>query len=169
MLAAAGMLVTTLGLVGMTTQQAHSPYIESSVWLALVGIGSGMFNSPNTAAMMGTVHPDRRGIASGARTVLQNTGAILSIALVMALITASIPTDVLLAIFSGLTTGLTEARLAPFIGNMHHTLWVLAAISMVGVVVSLLRPGSATKPQQRATAAADTIEEAILDEVQAVP
>jgi hypothetical protein len=136
--------------------------------LALVGIGSGMFNSPNTAAMMGTVHPDRRGIASGARTVLQNTGAILSIALVMALITASIPTDVLLAIFSGLATGLTEARLAPFIGNMHHTLWVLAAISAVGVVVSLLRPSSAADSRHRASAA-DAIEEAILDEVQAVP
>ena len=168
MLAAAGMLVTTLGLVGMTTLQAHSPYVGSSIWLALVGIGSGMFNSPNTAAMMGAVHPDRRGIASGARTVLQNTGAILSIALVMALITASIPTDDLLAIFSGLSTGLTEARLAPFIGNMHHTLWVLAAISLVGVFVSLLRPGNAKEPENRADAA-DAIEEAILEEVQAVP
>jgi EmrB/QacA subfamily drug resistance transporter len=167
-LAAAGMLVTTLGLVGMTTLQAHSPYVESALWMSLVGIGSGMFNSPNTAAMMGTVHPDRRGIASGARTVLQNTGAILSIALVMALITASIPTDVLLAIFSGLASGLSEARLAPFIDNMHHTLWVLAAISAVGVVVSLLRPGTAKDPAHRASAA-DAIEEAILEEIQAVP
>ena len=40
---------------------------------SLVGIGSGMFNSPNTAAMMGTVPAHRRGIAAGARTMLQNT------------------------------------------------------------------------------------------------
>ena len=39
----------------MTTLQVHSPYWQSSLWLLLVGIGSGMFNSPNTAAMMGTV------------------------------------------------------------------------------------------------------------------
>lgn len=168
MLAAGGMVVTTIGLAGMTLLEVDSSYAESALWLALVGIGSGMFNSPNTAAMMGTVPVERRGIASGARTVLQNTGAILSIALVMALITASIPTDVLLAIFSGLTTGLSDERLSPFIGNMHHTLWVLAAISLVGVVVSLLRPGAAESPRHR-TSAADAIEEAILEEIQAVP
>lgn len=167
-LAAAGMLVTTLGLAGMTTLAVNSPYLESSLWLALVGIGSGMFNSPNTAAMMGAVPVERRGIASGARTVLQNTGAILSIAMVMALITASIPKDVLLAIFSGLSTGLTDARLTPFIQNMHDTLWVLAAISAVGVVVSLLRPGNSAPAKHRASAA-DAIEEAILEEIQAVP
>ena len=33
-----------------------------------------MFNSPNTAAMMGVVPANRRGIAAGARTLLQNTG-----------------------------------------------------------------------------------------------
>ena len=51
---------------------------------------------------------------------------------------------------------------------MHHTLWVLAAISAVGVVVSLLRPGTAKDPAHRASAA-DAIEEAILEEIQAVP
>jgi MFS family permease len=170
-LAAAGMLLTTLGLAGMTSLQADSPYVQSSIWLALVGIGSGMFNSPNTAAMMGAVAIERRGIASGARTVLQNTGAVLSIALVMAMITASIPTDVLLAIFSGLASGLSDARLAPFIDNMHNTLWVLAAISLVGVVVSMLRPshGRSTVEPVKSNSAADAIEEAILEEIQAVP
>ena len=44
----------------------------------IVGIGSGMFNSPSTAAMMGTVAPHRRGIAAGARVLVQNTGAVIS-------------------------------------------------------------------------------------------
>ena len=52
-----------------------------------------MFNSPNTAAMMGAVPAKRRGVAAGARTLLQNTGAILSIAFVMAVVTSSIPQD----------------------------------------------------------------------------
>jgi hypothetical protein len=55
-------------------------------------------------------------------------------------VTSSIPTEVLLSIFSGVTTGLSDAALSPFIHNMHTTLWVLAATSMVGAVVSLLRP-----------------------------
>jgi EmrB/QacA subfamily drug resistance transporter len=146
-LAAGGMVVGGLALAGMTTLQVDSPDWQSALWLFIVGVGSGMFNSPNTAAMMGTVPPYRRGIAAGVRTMLQNTGAVISIAFVLAIVTSSIPTKVLLSIFSGVTTGLSDAALAPFIHNMHTALWVLAATSMVGAVVSLLRPRyAATTP-----------------------
>jgi EmrB/QacA subfamily drug resistance transporter len=139
-LAATGMVVGGAALAGMTTLQVDSPGWQSTLWLFVVGVASGMFNSPNTAAMMGTVPPYRRGIAAGARTMLQNTGAVISIAFVLAIVTSSVPTQVLLSIFSGVTTGLSDATLEPFIHNMHTALWVLAATSMVGAVVSLMRP-----------------------------
>ena len=99
-----------------------------------------MFNSPNTAAMMGAVPAHRRGIAAGARTLLQNTGAVLSIAFVLAIVTSSVPKATLFAVFSGLAKGLSAAKLAPFIANMHTALWVLAAVSFLGMFVCLLRP-----------------------------
>ncbi len=139
-LAALGMLVSAAGLAAMTTLEAHSPYWQSTLWLLLVGIGSGMFNSPNTAAMMGTVPTHRRGIAAGARTMLQNTGAVISIAFVLAIVTAAVPKEVLFRIFSGLAGGLSDARLEPFIHNMHVALWALAATSVLGAGVSLMRP-----------------------------
>jgi EmrB/QacA subfamily drug resistance transporter len=139
-LAALGMVVSAFGLAGMTMLQAHTAYAWSALWLTLVGIGSGMFNSPNTAAMMGVVPANRRGIAAGARVMLQNTGAVLSIAFVMAIITSAVPTPVLFKIFSGLTSGLSNAQLDPFISNMHLALWVLAGISLVGAAVSMMRP-----------------------------
>ena len=124
----------------MTMLQAHTAYVWSALWLAVVGIGSGMFMSPNTAAMMGSVPDNRRGVAAGARVMLQNTGAVISIAFVMAIVTAAVPQDVLFKIFSGLTSGLSTAQLDPFISNMHLALWVLAVISLVGAAVSMLRP-----------------------------
>src|SRR3954447_19493398 len=139
-LAALGMVVSAVGLAGMTTLVQDSPFWQSALWLGIVGIGSGMFNSPNTAAMMGTVPVHRRGIAAGARMMLQNTGAVLSIAFVLAIVTAAIPKDVLFKIFSGITSGLSQAKLDPFIHNMHTALWVLAATSVVGAGVSLMRP-----------------------------
>jgi EmrB/QacA subfamily drug resistance transporter len=139
-LAALGMLVTAGALAGMTTLGRHSPYWETVLWLGLVGIGSGMFNSPNTAAMMGTVPANRRGVAAGARTMLQNTGAVLSIAFVLAIVTAAVPKNVLFKIFSGLASGLPSSELDIFIHNMHTALWVLAATSLIGAGVSLLRP-----------------------------
>jgi EmrB/QacA subfamily drug resistance transporter len=139
-LAAAGMLVSAGGLAGMTTLAVHTPYWQSGLWLTLVGLGSGMFNSPNTAAMMGSVPAHRRGIAAGARTLLQNTGAVLSIAFVLAIVTSAVPKTTLFAVFSGLAKGLSEQKLAPFIANMHVALWVLAATSLVGSGVCLMRP-----------------------------
>lgn len=139
-LAALGMVVSAIGLALMTTLEVHTPYWQSGLWLLIVGVGSGMFNSPNTAAMMGTVPAQRRGVAAGARMMLQNTGAVLSIAFVLAVITAAVPKDVLFQIFSGLTSGLSDAQLDPFISNMHIALWVLAATSVVGAVISMLRP-----------------------------
>ncbi len=148
-LAALGMLVGAVGLALMTLLEPHSPYWQSSLYLLLVGIGSGMFNSPNTAAMMGTVPAERRGIAAGARTVVQNTGAVISIAFVIAVITAAVPKDVLFKIFSGLSQGLSDAKLEPFIHNMHTALWVLAATSVIGAGVSLLRPSHAGEAADR--------------------
>ena len=140
LLAAAGMVVTAVGLALMTTLDVHTPYWQGAIWLGIVGVGSGMFNSPNTAAMMGTVPAHRRGIAAGARVMLQNTGAVLSIAFVLAIITSAVPKDVLFKIFSGLAQGLSDAKLAPFIANMHTALWVLAGTAVVGALVSFMRP-----------------------------
>jgi MFS family permease len=139
-LAAIGMLVSAIGLAGMTTLEVHSPYWQSALWLLAVGAGSGMFNSPNTAAMMGTVPAYRRGVAAGARTLLQNTGAVLSIAFVLAIVTSAVPKSTLFAVFSGLAQGLSAAKLDPFIANMHVALWALSAVSLLGAGVCLLRP-----------------------------
>jgi len=150
-LAAAGMLVSAIGLAAMTTLQVHTPYWQSALWLLIVGLGSGMFNSPNTSAMMGTVPPNRRGIAAGARTLLQNTGAVLSIAFVLAVVTSAVPKATLFAVFSGLTKGLSAQKLDPFIANMHVALWVLAGTSFVGALVCLLRPRHAEAGETHAS------------------
>jgi EmrB/QacA subfamily drug resistance transporter len=149
-LAALGMVTVGVGLALMTTLQVHTPYWQSGLWMTIVGVGSGMFNSPNTAAMMGTVPAQRRGIAAGARMLLQNTGAVLSIAFVLAIVTSAVPKATLFKIFSGLAQGLSDQKLAPFIHNMHVALWVLAATSMVGAVVCMMRPKHVALPPEQA-------------------
>jgi EmrB/QacA subfamily drug resistance transporter len=139
-LAVMGMLVGALGLALMTTLERESSYWASGSYLFLVGVGSGMFNSPNTAAMMGTVAPHRRGIAAGARVLVQNTGAVISIAFVLAVVTSSVPKTVLFRVFSGLANHISTTQLDPFIANMHTALWCLAAVSVLGAFVAAARP-----------------------------
>jgi EmrB/QacA subfamily drug resistance transporter len=139
-MAVLGMLVTAVGLALMTMLERNTTYFASGVFMLIVGIGSGMFNSPNTAAMMGTVVAHRRGIAAGARVLVQNTGAIISIAFVLAVVTSSVPKMVLFKVFSGLANHISSSELAPFIANMHTALWTLALVSMAGAFVAAARP-----------------------------
>src|SRR5665213_3053997 len=148
-LASLGMVVSALGLAAMTTLAVNTPFWQSGLWLFIVGCGSGLFNSPNTAAMMGAVAANRRGIAAGARLLVQNAGAVISIAFVMA--------AVLFKIFSGLAQGLTAGQLAPFINNMHLALWILTVVSLAGAAVSMMRPSHARQLELRAASAAPQV------------
>jgi MFS family permease len=145
-LASIGMGVTALGLGLMTTLGRDTSYVYPALFQLIVGIGSGMFNSPNTAAMMGAVAPHRRGIASGARVLVQNTGAVLSIALVMALVTASVPKSVLFNVFGGLGARISNTQIAPFLNNLHLALWILCVVSVIGIFVCFSRPKLAGEP-----------------------
>jgi hypothetical protein len=75
--------------------------------------------------------------------LVQNTGAVISIAFVLAVVTSSVPKAVLFKVFSGLANHISNAQLNPFIGNMHTALWCLAAASVVGAVVAAARPSLA--------------------------
>jgi EmrB/QacA subfamily drug resistance transporter len=145
-MAVAGMLVQAAGLALMTTLQRDTAYAASGAYMFIVGVGSGMFNSPNTAAMMGTVPPHRRGIAAAARVLVQNTGAVISIAFVLAVVTSSVPKNVLFKVFSGLGNHLTNAQVIPFMSNMHTALWCLAVISLLGAAISAARPKHVKNP-----------------------
>ena len=139
-LAAIGMLVIAAGLALMTTLQVSSSFALSATTLAIVGVGSGIFSSPNTAAMMGAVPPHRRGVAAGARMVLNNTGSVLSIAFVLAIVTAAIPQKTL---FRDLLRAgpWTERRQARAVHPQHARGVVGVGHRLIlGALVSLMRP-----------------------------
>jgi hypothetical protein len=60
-----------------------------------------------------------------------------------------VPKTTLFAVFSGLAKGLSEQKLAPFIANLHVALWVLAATSLLGAAVCLMRPRHVNARAQR--------------------
>jgi EmrB/QacA subfamily drug resistance transporter len=151
LLGSIGMMVTAAGLLGMSTIQVETPYWEIALWMAVIGAGSGIFNSPNTRAIMGSVSPEKRGVASGARTLLVNVGMVLSIAFAIAMVTSAMPADKMVEIFSGVTRGLSEGTAVPFISGLHTALLFMAGVSIVGAIFSALR-GSEYDARQAKTA-----------------
>ena len=141
MLATAGMLVTATGLAGLITIQVDTPLWQLMGWQLVVGAGSGIFNSPNTSAVMGVVPPAKRGIGAGMRAMLTNTGFVISIALAIGLLTSSMDPRVMLSVISGTQIGSAGIDLGPFIRALHIAFAAGVAASLIGALVSLLRGG----------------------------
>ena len=143
-LATAGLLVSAVGLLGLCTVVSATPYWVLAVWMALMGGGSGLFASPNMNAIMSAVKPSERGIASGIRSMLMNTGQMLSIAIAFPLVLSQIPEDVLYHVFLyGGGLGGTPQVLASFEFGMHEAFLVSAVFTVFAAIISFRRPSGA--------------------------
>lgn len=55
-----------------------------------MGLGNGIFGAPNIAAIMNSVPSDERGVASGMRAMLQNSGMVTSMAMFFTIVIVSL-------------------------------------------------------------------------------
>ncbi len=140
-LATLGMLVTAAGLAGLLTLQVDTPYWQLALWQLIIGAGSGLFNSPNTSAVMGVIPPAKRGIGAGTRAMLTNTGFVLSIALAIGLMTSAMDPKVLVAVFSGTQIGTSGIDMGPFMDALHIAFAAGVVASLIGAGISMMRGG----------------------------
>jgi len=80
-LGAAGMAVMASGFCMLAFLDTATPYWYIVIAMILAGAGSGMFQSPNNSAVMGSVPADHRGSASGTLATMRNVGMVLGVAL----------------------------------------------------------------------------------------
>jgi MFS family permease len=90
LLATAGMVITGGAFLAFTLLPANFTYFPFALILFVMGIGNGIFMSPNMASVMNSCPPENRGAASGMRATLQNAGQTISQALFFAIIIISL-------------------------------------------------------------------------------
>jgi len=140
-LATLGLAASAVGLLGLSTVTATTPYWIIAGYMAIMGGGSGFFSSPNTNAIMTSVPAARRGTAAGTRTMLANTGQMLSIAIAFPLVLSQIPPDVMMRVFLyGGGLGRAPSALAAFERGLHLAFLVSFLVTIIAAVVSFLRP-----------------------------
>lgn len=105
----------------------------------MVGIGSGLFLTPNTSAIMSSVPPHRRGIANGVRSMLQNASMVVSTALSLAIVTSGLAPQAKAAAYAGTLSQLSTEAVGVFTASYRVAIGVLAVLAACGTVASLLR------------------------------
>lgn len=140
-LAPLGLGISSLALLGLSTIGPSTPYWMLAVFMILMGGGSGLFVSPNTNAIMSSVTPQTRGAAAGILAMLNNTGSMLSIAIVFPLALSKVPMAAMMQVFIyGGGMSQFPAALALFLRGVHQAFLVSFALSVVAMIVAALRP-----------------------------
>jgi MFS family permease len=122
-----GMLIQAVGFFLLTVIPLNFSYIWFALILFVVGIGQGMFSSPNTSSVMGSVPAEQRGVASGMRSTFQNSGAIVSIGVFFSLITSGLATSLPTTLSSGLINAGVPANVAAKLAHLPPTSALFAA------------------------------------------
>jgi MFS family permease len=82
-----GMAILAVGLFMLSRVGPQTPESYTAIGLAVCGLGTGIFVSPNNSALMGSAPRNRQGIASGMLATARNVGMVLGIGLSGAILT----------------------------------------------------------------------------------
>jgi EmrB/QacA subfamily drug resistance transporter len=136
--ATTGMVIQVIGFLLLTLLPANFNYTVFAILLFMLGVGQGMFSSPNTSSVMNSVPADQRGVASGMRATFQNSGSLLSMGTFFSIITAGLAVTLPGALGGGLIHEGVAASIAQQIGHLPPTSALFAAFLGYNPMATLL-------------------------------
>jgi len=138
--ATGGMLLAALAFLGLTRLPVVFPYPAFALLLLLSGIGSGLFSSPNSAAIMNSVPARQRGAASGMRAVFANSGFVVSIGVFFSLMIAGLAASLPATLYSGLVAHDVPVGVATRLSHLPPVSSLFAALLGYNPMATLLPP-----------------------------
>jgi EmrB/QacA subfamily drug resistance transporter len=127
-IASIGMGLTGAGLVLLCFVQASTPVYHIVILLTIMGVGFGLFSSPNTNAIMSSVEKRHLGIASGVVGTMRMVGQMMSMGIAMMLI----------ALYIGKQT-INPSTYPGLISSMKTGFIIFSVLSVLGIFASLAR------------------------------
>ncbi|CAM4178230.1 MAG: MFS transporter [Paenibacillus macerans] len=136
----AGLIVMVIAQVGLAGLHGSSPIFLVGVWIGMLGLGSGLFQSPNNSLVMSKVPRTQLGIAGSINSLVRNVGMVVGI---------TVATTTLFGVMSSLAgqrvTGLVPGRPDLFLSGMHVVFMTSATICLVAAVLTGWRLWSAKR------------------------
>jgi MFS family permease len=138
--ATAGLLVAACAFCGLMLLPVVFPYWVFALLIFGNGIGSGLFASPNTSAIMSSVPARDRGAASGMRATFQNSGMALSIGIFFSLLIVGLAATLPRTLSAGLHAQGVPLATANQVSHLPPVATVFAALLGYNPVQHLLAP-----------------------------
>jgi MFS family permease len=138
--ATSGLLVSSAAFAGLLLLPVNFTYWVFALIIFCNGIGSGLFASPNTSAIMSSVPARYRGSASGMRSTFQNSGMSLSIGIFFSLMIAGLASTLPRTLGAGLRAHGVPAAVAAHVAGLPPVSTLFASFLGYNPIGSLLRP-----------------------------
>ncbi len=129
-----GLVVTSFGLILMSTLNQQSSIASMVIFIGVMSIGNGLFQSPNNSLIMSTVSKDKLGIAGSVNALVRNLGMVCGIALSTTLLYNRMSYKM-----GHLVTDYVIGRNDVFIYGMKIVYITAAVICMIGAILTFLR------------------------------
>ncbi|MBO2451260.1 DHA2 family efflux MFS transporter permease subunit [Actinomadura barringtoniae] len=137
-IAVVGSATATSGLLlALLVLNEDTPYALIAVCLILVAVGSGVFTTGNTSAVLSVVPDGRLGVVNGLRMTLLNVGNVMGAALCLMLASSALAADDRRLLYGGAAAGLSPAELGDLVTGYHRAYALLLAASVVATFASL--------------------------------
>ncbi len=137
-----GMLINAAGFLMLAMLPINFNYEAFAAILFLLGVGQGLFAAPNTTAIMNSVPPERRGVASGMRATFMNVSTMFSIVLFFTILTIGVSQGLPSALYSGLLSENISAPLALNLSHLAPSSALFASLIGFNPMKSLIPPSS---------------------------
>jgi len=138
-LATGGMLISATCLLLLTLLPYNFIFWQFAIILFVMGLGGGLFASPNTVAIMNSVPPETRGAASGMRATVQNTGMSASTAVFFSIVLVALGASLAPALTAAVTSA-GAPQLASAFKNLPPTAALFAAFLGYNPIGSIVPP-----------------------------
>lgn len=139
LISTAGLIIALAGLAGLALMQYDTPYGVIAFWMFVNGFGSGLFQPPNTSAIMASVPLDRRGAASAMRAFFNNTGMVISMTLALPLLISTVPLDQMMNMFVVGGMNMPVATQIIFTQGITAVFFISCILTVPAIIVSALR------------------------------
>ena len=138
-LATTGMIITGCAFLAFTMLPANFTYMPFALILLVMGIGNGIFMSPNMASVMNSCPAESRGAASGMRSTLQNCGQTISQAIFFGIVIISLNASFPKALVAAVSGAGVSAQVASAFGHVPASGALFAAFLGYNPIGTLLQ------------------------------
>ncbi|MCH3965122.1 MAG: MFS transporter [Clostridium sp.] len=140
MLTVFGLLIMSAGLCEMAFLNLESSYLSMALGVAAIGVGNGMFQSPNNTIIMSLAPRNKLGIVGSINALVRNIGMVSGITFSVALLYNRMSSKMGYKV-----TGFIQGRPDAFLYGMKVVYLSAAFICILGMILTVVRIQSEKK------------------------